>query len=345
VKPWPIVLPALLFCAGCGDHAFAVVSVVTYAGTMDPVARLRVHVTGDQATQPLLYPKQSTQSLRLDATHPVTFSVEFASAPASQVRFEVEALSTDWKALGYGTSLASIRKNAVSNVPVSIAVGALRPEHIVDNDVCSLTAAAAACGADRTCGVLCSDTTSVNMCYLSGTEKPGAACTSNNDCVSGAQCFTFTAVGCNVKTCLKFCSDDASCSEANAYCNTPISCGNAPGIRTCSRPCDPTVTNNNGCAAGLGCFRYPKDATDCACPGFGVAGAPCTQNSGCNDEPGCLGCAAGLSCFLPQGTDAGAPVGVCRPVCKRAAPSCPSGLTCYAFESPSEQPSSYGYCQ
>ena len=98
-------------------------------------------------------------------------------------------------------------------------------------------------------------------------------------------------------------------------------------------------------AGGTKLFRYPKDATDCACPGLGAAGAACTQNSGCNGETGCLGCAAGLSCVLPSGADAGVPTGVCRRVCKLTAPSCPSGLTCVAFEATAQAPSIYGSCQ
>ena len=111
----------------------------------------------------------------------------------------------------------------------------------------------------------------------------------------------------------------------------------------CSRPCDPTGTGSVGCAAGLSCFIYGKETTDCACAGLGKLGAACSQNSGCDTEPGCLGgCRAGLSCIVPTGADAGAS-GTCRPVCTLAAPVCPTGTTCRVFDGSTRLV--YGFCQ
>jgi hypothetical protein len=63
---------------------------------------------------------------------------------------------------------------------------------------------------------------------------------SNNDCAPGSQCFTFTATGCSVMTCLRFCNnDDAMCGEQNAYCNVPIQCGTASPSRPVLGPATP----------------------------------------------------------------------------------------------------------
>jgi hypothetical protein len=179
------------------------------------------------------------------------------------------------------------------------------------------------------------------MCYAAGAGTPGAACAENNDCSPGAQCFQFTAVGCSVMTCLRFCNSDAACAEPDAYCNLPIPCGNTtPSFMACSRPCDPTGATA-GCAPGLACFVYADETTDCACPGLGAAGAACTRSQGCNGEAGCSGCQAGLSCVIPAGGGGG----VCRPICKLppAAPSCPTGTACNPFTNSTRK--LFGFCQ
>jgi hypothetical protein len=96
-----------------------------------------------------------------------------------------------------------------------------------------------------------------------------------------------------------------------------------------------------GCAPGLSCFVYDGQTTDCACAGLGDVGTSCTQNSGCNGEPGCAGCRTGLSCVVQTGS--GTSTGTCRPVCSLASPSCPSGTACRAFNSSTRL--LYGFCQ
>jgi len=346
------VLPTLAFLAACADHSFAVVSVLTYSGSLDDVAQFRVHVTNASSEDVLLYPKSPSQSLHLDTTRPVTFSVEFDASLSGQTAFEVEAISKDGKVVAYGKSSAPVGKDDVAPVLVKVVPGAVRPENPVDGGTsidgeslsCDPYTPGAACGVGPTCGVLCApNEPAVAMCYGAGAGKPGDACTSNADCDPGSQCFTFTAIGCNVMTCLKFCKDDPACGQADAYCNVPIQCGSTPALSACSSPCIPTLATNNGCAAGLSCFVYAGETTDCACPGLGAVAAACTQNSGCNGEPGCSGCGPGLSCVIPTGTDAGTGAGSCRPVCKLAAPACPSGTTCHAFDNSSRR--LYGFCQ
>lgn len=334
-----LMLPVLTCWAGCADDTFAVVSVSTNSGNLDDVAQLRVHVTHAASADVLVYPKQTASPLRLDPGRPVTFSVEFEGW-SGQATFEVEPLAKDGTTLAYGRTNAFVSRHEVTPVAVSVYPGTTRPENrqggvMSDEELaCAPNAPAEACGgSNRTCGILCSPDHSpaVSMCYVAGSGGPGEACTTNRDCAPGSQCFTLGATGCRVMTCLKFCGSDGECADSNSLCNLPIPCGDRT-FRACSRPCDPTVPSNNGCAAGLGCFVYSGDSTDCACPGTGGAGAICSQNAGC---------AAGLSCVIPA--DAGAGTGVCRMVCKLDAPACPSGTACHAFENSSRR--LYGFCQ
>jgi hypothetical protein len=349
-----LLLAALPGLTGCQNDSFAVVSVVMASGSLDGVAQFRVHVGNQAAQEDLYFPKQPSEALHLDTNHPVTFSVQFSTSRGGEATFEVEPLDRSQASLGYGRSSVAISKGNVATVPVVVYAGAVRPERGLDGGttsdagesqlVCDPYVPAAACGNSKTCGLLCSaGQPAVGMCYAAGAGKAGDTCASNNDCSAGSQCFTFSAVGCSVMTCLRFCNhSDAACGEANAFCNVPIHCGTtSPDFAACSRPCDPTGSGTVGCATGLSCFVYAGETTDCACAGLGDVGAPCTQNSGCNGEAGCAGCRTGLSCVVPTGSTTSA--GNCRPVCSLASPSCPSGTTCRAFSSSTRM--LYGFCQ
>jgi hypothetical protein len=345
-----IALAVLPLLAACSDDSYAVVSVLTYAGSVDGVTQFRVHVESGSAQDVLYYPQLPTESLHLDETHPITFSVQFSTSHSGQATFEVEPLAPNAQnvVLGYGNSTVAIPKDKVVNVPVLVVLGALRPERGLDGGSgasqlsCDPYAPGSACGTNQTCGLLCSDPPdrpAVGMCYGAGVGKPGESCASNNDCETGSQCFI--APGCGVKTCLRFCNhDDTMCGEQNAYCNVPVPCGNTPPFTACSRPCDPTGTGTVGCATGLSCFVYVGETTDCACPGLGGVGVACTQNSDCNKVATCAGCQPGLSCVVPV---AGTSSGTCRPICALAAPTCPSGTTCHAFDGSTRLV--YGFCQ
>ncbi|MBN2573473.1 MAG: hypothetical protein JXP73_02810 [Deltaproteobacteria bacterium] len=338
-----LCLVALL--PACKDDAYAVVSVLTFADSVSGVAQFRVHVHNDSAEDTLVYPREATESLTLDTSHPVTFSVQFGASRGGPVTFEVEALDAAGATLGYGTTSGTIEQGKVFRVTVLIVVGALRPVHGLDGGTltCDPYAPAVACGPGQTCGLLCGGTEpAVGMCYAAGAGAPGDACASNNDCAPGSQCFTLSALGCSVMTCLRFCDhDDAACAETGSFCNVPIACGSTPPFAACSRPCDPTGSGTVGCAAGLACFIYADETTDCACAGLGAAGAACTQNHGCNGEPGCGGCRAGLSCIVPAGSASG----VCRPICdlNLAAAACPTGTTCNPFAGSTR--GQYGFCE
>jgi hypothetical protein len=338
-----MLLPLL---GACADDSYAVVSVLTRSGSVDGVTQFRVRVESGSAQDTLYYPTQPTESLHLDESNPVTFSVQFAASRSGQATFEVEPLapSATNVAVGYGKSTVAIEKGKVVNVEVRVVLGALRPEHGLDGGSgqlsCDPYAPALACGTNQTCGLLCSpDQPAVGMCYAAGFGKPGDSCTNNSDCAPGSQCFK--AAGCAVLTCLRFCNGDAMCGEPDAYCNVPVPCGNTPPFSACSRPCDPTGTGIAGSAAGLACFVYTGENTDCACAGLGDVGAACSQNSACAGAAGCAGCRAGLSCIVPIGAPASS--GACRPICTLASPACPTGTTCHAFDGSTRRV--YGFCE
>jgi hypothetical protein len=333
-----LLLPLFL---SCSDDSYVVVSVLARSGSVDGVAQFRVSIGNSLEESILHYPKGPSESSTIDTIHPITFSVEFGSGKEGTATIEVEPLSSSRSVLGYGKATVEIAEGKVSNVDVLVVPGAVRPAHGMDSGslACDPYSPTTNCGGNQTCGLICdADQPSVSMCYLAGSAKPGEACSNNNDCEPGLQCFSFIASGCSVRTCLRFCnSDDAACGEQAAYCNVPIQCGITP-FQTCSRPCDPTGVGTGGCAAGLACFVYAGDTTDCACPGLGGVGSPCTQNSGCGGS-GCSGCQAGLSCVVPTGGTSG----TCRPICDLAALICPSGTSCHAFEKSTRK--IFGFCQ
>jgi hypothetical protein len=346
-RPWLAAAALLALLPACKDDAYAVVSVLTYADSVAGVAQFRVHVDNGLSTDTLKYPQGPTEALVLDTTHPVTFSVQFDDSRGGPATFGVEALDRNGVTLGYGESNSVIDKGKVFQVTVLIVVGTVRPERGIDAGTlaCDPYAPASACGAGRTCGLLCNATEpAVGMCYAAGTGEPGASCADNSHCSPGSQCFSFTAVGCEVMTCLRFCSNDTACPEQGTHCNIPITCGSPSAtFHACSRPCDPTGSGTVGCATGLACFFYADETTDCACPGLGGLGAPCTKNQGCgNGEADCAGCAAGYSCVIPTNSGT-SPPGVCRPICDLAAPSCPTGTTCNPFTNSTRK--QYGFCQ
>lgn len=341
------VVSALVVLPACKEDSYAVVSVLTSSGSVAGVAQFRVHVGNGSDVDTLLYPKQPTESLVLDTTHPVTFSVQFSASRGGQATFALEALDVNGATLGYGRSESVIAKGKVFRATVFIEIGAVRPQAEIDAGAlaCDPYQPALACGTGRTCGLLCNPgEPAIGMCYAAGAGQPGTVCDKNDDCLPGSQCFAFQATGCSVMTCLRFCNhDDSACGEQGAFCNLPIPCGNTtPDFLACSRPCDPTGTGTAGCVPGLACFVYDNETTDCACAGLGGMGATCTQNQGCNGESGCVGCQAGLSCVIPASADAGG-AGVCRPICNLAAPACPAGTTCNAFTGSTRN--LYGFCQ
>ena len=214
-----LALASLIASAGCKEDSYALVSVLTRSGTLSGVAQFRVYVDNGPDSSTLYYPRQLTESLVLDTTDPVTFSVQFSTSRGGPTTFGVEPLDVASTVLGYGEAKAAIEKEKVFKVTVLVEPGAVRPVQGMDGG-CDPYQPAITCGAGHTCGLLCSDgQPAVGMCYVAGPALPGQTCASNNDCSPGSQCFTFSASGCPVMTCLRFCQGDAACGEAGAYCN------------------------------------------------------------------------------------------------------------------------------
>ena len=149
----------LALLPACKDDSYAVVSVLTYSGSVSGVAQFRVYVSNDSAEDTLAYPEKPTESLTLDISHPVTFSVQFSTSRNGPVTFEVEALDAGGTTLGYGTTSSNIVEGKVFRVTVLISVGAQRPLHGLDAGTslaCDPYDPAFACGPGQTCGLLCS---------------------------------------------------------------------------------------------------------------------------------------------------------------------------------------------
>jgi len=108
-----LALSLLIALAGCKEDSYALVSVLTRSGTLSGVAQFRVYVDNGSDSSTLYYPRQPTESLVLDTTDPVTFSVQFSTSRGGETRFEVEPLDVAGTVLGYGEAKAAIEKEKV----------------------------------------------------------------------------------------------------------------------------------------------------------------------------------------------------------------------------------------
>jgi len=193
------------------------------------------------------------------------------------------------------------------------------------------------CGGGKTCQVNCD--TRMGECITGGTGVRGSACTNNNNCMPGTQCFDYASAGCDVKLCLRFCNDDNGCLASAAdggagdgggaemggaavgtrsVCAGPVQCmGVATAYHTCTFACDPrqTATAASGCPAGLACLIVANmDQVDCGCAEktrTGTDGVNCTSSTQC---------APGYVCNMLGNSQK------CRAVCRCDA----SGMTCTA---------------
>ena len=116
-----------------------------------------MYVRNGPDSDTLHYPRQPTESLVLDTTDPVTFSVQFSTSRGGPTTFEVEPLDMAGTVLGYGTAEAAIEKEKVFKVTVLVTPGAVRPVQGMDGGAlaCDPYQPAIACGAGQTCGLFC----------------------------------------------------------------------------------------------------------------------------------------------------------------------------------------------
>lgn len=331
---------AALLALGCSigcadDESFARVSVLSTKPIAN-VSTLRVHVTSGSHEDELLFPEKPGTAFNLDPTTAVTFSVSFRTSYNGTATIEVEALDSNKLVLGYGKDSQSLRVRQIVDATVTIVAGATRPRLGSDGGVgdggapvlaCEPNAPAAACGGDRTCALSCgTDGSVVGMCIQAGSRRPGESCTDNGECEPGSQCFQFNCAleGQPIKTCQRFCTEDATCGSGSR-CNTAVPCGRFPAaFHICSLPCDPVGAAQSGCTTGLSCFVFSGENTGCACSGpsrIGRAGSLCNSNDDC--QPG-------LMC-VAQGENKS-----CRPICRLASPTCAGG-TCTKLVNPDYQ--------
>jgi hypothetical protein len=176
------------------------------------------------------------------------------------------------------------------------------------------------CGSGKKCTLDLFDA-GLAKCLDNGTVQGGAACTQNSsasgnvdDCVAGNLCL-------NSGTCMHFCRADGDCPSNGACLVTVTVVSGDAGVpsntKVCRSPdtCDPMA--NTGCTTPKGCLLFGNDTqTFCLTHGTGTDGVGCTY---LND------CQAGFMCMDESG------VGVCRKLCRIAAPSCPS-YTCQGVQ-------------
>jgi len=313
----------LALAAACSEDKSFVVVLVSSSPPIASVAQLRVKVTDGQLSEQLFYPetpRAATALLQLNDTTPVTFSVSLRTTFKDDVVLEVQPLDTEGTSLGAGTSGPQrLNLGQVTYVTVFVA------------PPCDPMAPAAICEAGKTCALVCdSDSRPEMLCYSAGPGNPGDPCTDTTGCAIGSECFDFTTPTCPVpaqpvKTCRKFCNNTADCG-AGSFCMTGVSCGQtSTSLHLCSRPCNPTGDATAGCAAGLFCFIYSGEITDCACRDqsrAGAVGGSCATDADC--QPG-------LMC-VDRGSQKS-----CQTICQLNSSSCPAGTTCTRLTNPDYQ--------
>jgi hypothetical protein len=257
------------------------------------------------------------------------------------------------------TTAGSVCSCLVAHVPCSDSAQCCAG--LCQSGVCACSDRGAACGSDSECcsgscnngvcdsppdmaqppdlaklppcdPVLQTNCPSAEACFVDGTtptcHAPGGthtsgACTYNNECVGGDECY-----GNAQKSCHQFCNDDSGCrvtpgnqlpvSPANvAYCSRTL---NGTALQLCTIPCNPvSALGGSGCGAGK-CDAISFNAgtaeyTDCITLGSGAEGANCTYDDECGE---------GLSCFSSNGGQSH-----CRHMCRKGNDGdCVSGATC-----------------
>jgi hypothetical protein len=161
-------------------------------------------------------------------------------------------------------------------------------------------------------------------CDVAGQAARGTSCNQVPDsCQAGLLCVDESFGAGSPTQCRQFCAANSDCGTGS-YCEIPLH----GGLALCTQACDPTASAT--CEAGLGCYLYGAEHSDCVKAGSVAAGGKCASFSDC--QPG-------LFCSVSGGS------GHCYPVCRRANQgACGSGSTCTIIRDNTYQWQTYGVC-
>lgn len=227
-------------------------------------------------------------------------------------------------------------------------------EHIPDDSLCPAGQTCGATGCTSSCAESPCRLTSPQCgcatgqgCYLNGTARQcgaagtateGTSCSGPTSCQPGLICLNVSVTSAAVNQCNRFCDSDSDCVGAGSLCAYTLSDGaggSIPGVRVCSRSCDPITSA--GCVSNAVCHVYREMPsagrffTDCAGPaGFGFDHDFCIDNTDCE---------RGFFCAESFGEC----LAYCNPA--RGSADCVFGDTCYRFATPLiVGGTEYGYC-
>jgi hypothetical protein len=163
------------------------------------------------------------------------------------------------------------------------------------------------------------------VCDPAGSAQRGQSCnldsTGADNCTAGTVC---TNEGNNLTQCRAFCQTDADCG-AGSYCYFQLDSGS---YSLCTQPCNAEPPAQQGCEAGLSCFAFYDEYTDCTSPGTGAPGDQCGSAFDCDTAE---------TCIFSQGS------GFCAQICQSVG-DCPNGFGCYNVNGPDGTWPDYGYC-
>lgn len=159
-------------------------------------------------------------------------------------------------------------------------------------------------------------------CAAAGTAAEGTPCTIPDSCQPGLVCLNVSTTSTPVNQCSRFCASDGDCVGDGSLCTYTLgdgAGGTIPGVRVCSRACDPVTSA--GCSLSAVCHGYRDTAgrpyTDCEGPaGTGGPHAFCTSDASCR-----------------RGTFCNPTFGECLAYC-RSDFDCPLTDVCYRFATP-----------
>ena len=217
-----IVVVAGFAVPSCSHDSYLKLTLRSGDTPFNDIATIQVVVRSSAGTQfaTLNYDARSAfDAGPISLSQSKTLSIAFTPSVFGDVELTVNAFDSSLPSslcIGSGIASATIVRGAVSDVP-SIALhhttscpspadGGTSVDGNVTFPGCD-PGTPGTCPGNQVCFVNCP--TRMGECIAGGTNGPGEACTTNNDCVAGTQCFQYL---CGVKICLKFCNGNDQCT-------------------------------------------------------------------------------------------------------------------------------------